>query len=292
MKRRIFIQLAGVAAVLGPPSGCKAARSFIFEGAAANGFDDPSLQKNDRLIFKVIGLGNCGSEAVDYMIANGVQGMEYICANPDVKALKRSQAPSKLHLGVGITQSFRAEKPYVGRYFALEARARIVDLIGGADMLFLTAGMGGGTGTGATPEIADMARELGIPTVAVVTMPFSFEGRRIRPAELGLLSLADSADYLIAVPNDRTLQLSNRNEIALNEAFRFAQEAIKGIIVGITESLTAQRRSPENLYDALITKSAIEQAMAGSGTATCAEKEIKFPLSSVAEIHSAQKGSS
>ena len=139
--------------------------------------------QTQEAVIKVIGIGGCGGNAVDHMIQNGVQGVEFICANTDAQALKRNQARTLLQLGSAITKGLGAgADPDIGRNAALEDRDRIAELIEGADMLFLTAGMGGGTGTGAAPVIAQVAREMGILTVAVVTKPFSFEGRRIKAA--------------------------------------------------------------------------------------------------------------
>ena len=137
-------------------------------------------------VIKVVGVGGCGGNAVDHMIEAGVQGVEFICANTDAQALKRNQARVQLQLGRTVTKGLGAgANPEIGRQAAIEDRERIAELIEGADMLFLTAGMGGGTGTGAAPVVAEVARELGILTVAVVTKPFAFEGRRQKVAQEG-----------------------------------------------------------------------------------------------------------
>ena len=142
-------------------------------------------------VIKVIGVGGCGGNAVDHMIVQGVQGVEFICANTDAQALKRNQAKTQLQLGAEITKGLGAgANPEIGRQAALEDRERIAEMITGADMLFLTAGMGGGTGTGAAPVVAEIAKEMGILTVAVVTKPFAFEGNRQRLAQEWLEALA------------------------------------------------------------------------------------------------------
>ena len=141
-------------------------------------------------VIKVVGVGGCGGNAVDHMIEKGVQGVEFITANTDAQALKRNAAKVQLQLGAGITKGLGAgANPEVGRQSALEDRERIAEAIGGADMLFLTAGMGGGTGTGAAPVVAELAKELGVLTVAVVTKPFAFEGKRQRIAHEGIEAL-------------------------------------------------------------------------------------------------------
>src|SRR6476659_956900 len=135
----------------------------------------------DGAVIKVIGVGGCGGNAVEHMIAKGLTGVEFVCANTDAQALKRSTARTQIQLGGTLTRGLGAgAKPEIGRDAAMEDRDRIAGMIDGADMLFITAGMGGGTGTGAAPVIAQVAREMGIITVAVVTKPFSFEGRRIK----------------------------------------------------------------------------------------------------------------
>ncbi|MDP1705543.1 MAG: cell division protein FtsZ, partial [Sulfurimicrobium sp.] len=142
-------------------------------------------------VIKVIGVGGCGGNAVDHMILSGLDGVEFICANTDAQALKRSQAKTQLQLGANITKGLGAgANPEIGRASAMEDRERIADMIRGANMLFITAGMGGGTGTGAAPIVAEVAKELGILTVAVVTKPFAFEGKRSKVALLGMETLS------------------------------------------------------------------------------------------------------
>src|SRR5512135_306228 len=142
--------------------------------------------QSQEAVIKVIGVGGCGGNAVDHMISSGLNGVEFICANTDAQALKRNQAPTVVQLGGEVTKGLGAgANPGVGREAALEDRERIAELIAGADMLFITAGMGGGTGTGAAPVVAEVAKELGILTVAVVTKPFAFEGKRLKVAMEG-----------------------------------------------------------------------------------------------------------
>ena len=193
---------------------------------------------SQEAVIKVIGVGGCGGNAVDHMIANGVKGVEFICANTDMQALKRSQARTQLQLGPEITKGLGAgANPEVGRKAALEDRERIIDLIGGADMLFLTAGMGGGTGTGAAPVVAEIARELGILTVAVVTKPFAFEGKRQRIAMEGLEALSQQVNSLIVIPNDKLMQVLG-NQVTLDEAFRAANDVLHGAVAGIAEIIS------------------------------------------------------
>jgi cell division protein FtsZ len=159
-------------------------------------------------VIKVVGVGGCGGNAVDHMISRGVQGVDFIVANTDSQALKRSVAQTQLQLGAGITKGLGAgANPEIGKQSAMEDRDRIAELIEGADMLFLTAGMGGGTGTGAAPVVAEVAKELGILTVAVVTKPFAFEGRRQKIAMQGLGDLSAHVDSLIVIPNDKLMHV-------------------------------------------------------------------------------------
>lgn len=159
-------------------------------------------------VIKVIGVGGCGGNAVEHMIERGLSGVEFICANTDAQALKRSTARMQLQLGTTLTRGLGAgAKPEIGRDAAMEDRDRVAELIEGADMLFITAGMGGGTGTGAAPVIADIAKSLNILTVAVVTRPFKFEGKRQRVATLGIEELTKKVDSLIIIPNDKLMEV-------------------------------------------------------------------------------------
>ena len=200
-------------------------------------FEIMEVPSQDAVI-KVIGVGGCGGNAVDHMIAHGVKGVEFVCANTDVQALRRTQARIQLQLGTNITKGLGAgANPEMGRQAALEDRDRIIELISGTDMLFVTAGMGGGTGTGAAPVVAEIARELGILTVAVVTKPFAFEGKRQRIAMEGMEALAQHVNSLIVIPNDKLMQVLG-NQITLDEAFRAANDVLHGAVAGIAEIIS------------------------------------------------------
>ncbi len=190
-------------------------------------------------VIKVIGVGGGGSNAVDRMIATGLANVEFIAVNTDLQALQRSSAPIRLPLGSKLTGGLGAGgKPEVGENAALEDREEIQNLIEGADMVFITAGMGGGTGTGAAPVIAQIARELGILTVAVVTKPFGFEGqRKLRLAAAGIEKLRDSVDTLITIPNQHLLKIVER-KTPINEAFRIADDVLRQGVQGISDLIT------------------------------------------------------
>jgi len=196
-------------------------------------------------VIKVVGVGGCGGNAVDHMINEGVEGVDFICANTDAQALRRNKAKTLLQLGPNVTKGLGAgANPDIGREAAMEDRERIIELIEGADMLFLTAGMGGGTGTGAAPVVAEAARELGILTVAVVTKPFAFEGKRQKIAQDGLDALTEQVNSLIVVPNDKLMQvLGNQvtwkvdittaiDSIILGHIHRHAADSVAG---GVSE---------------------------------------------------------
>ena len=242
-------------------------------------------EPSQEAVIKVIGVGGCGGNAVDHMIANGVKGVEFICANTDMQALKRSQARTQLQLGVEITKGLGAgANPEVGRQAALEDRARIIELIGGADMLFLTAGMGGGTGTGAAPVVAEIARELGILTVAVVTKPFAFEGKRQRIAHEGLEALSQYVNSLIVIPNDKLMQVLG-NQVTLDEAFRAANEVLHGAVAGIAEIISCPGMINVDFADVKTVMSETGMAMMGSAMAAgtdrarmAAEQAVACPL--------------
>jgi cell division protein FtsZ len=240
---------------------------------------------SQEAVIKVIGVGGCGGNAVDHMIANGVKGVEFICANTDMKALKRTQARIQLQLGTDATKGLGAgANPEVGRQAALEDRERIIDLIRGADMLFLTAGMGGGTGTGAAPVVAEIARELGILTVAVVTKPFAFEGKRQRIAQEGLDALSQHVNSLIVIPNDKLMQVLG-NQVTLDEAFRAANDVLHGAVAGIAEIISCPGMISVDFADVKTVMSETGMAMMGSAKAAgtdrarmAADQAVACPL--------------
>ena len=236
-------------------------------------------------VIKVVGVGGCGGNAVDHMIAHGVKGVEFVCANTDMQALRRTQARTQLQLGANITKGLGAgADPEVGRKAALEDRERIVELISGTDMLFLTAGMGGGTGTGAAPVVAEIARELGILTVAVVTKPFAFEGKRQKVAQDGLDALAQEVNSLIVIPNDKLMQVLG-NQVTLDEAFRAANDVLHGAVSGISEIISCPGMINVDFADVRTVMSEAGLAMMGSAKAVgtdrarmAAEQAVASPL--------------
>lgn len=188
---------------------------------------------------KVIGVGGGGNNAVNRMIDSGVKGVEFIAANTDRQALKTSLAPTKLQIGEKVTKGLGAGgNPEVGEISAEESRDEIRKALEGADMVFIAAGMGGGTGTGAAPVVADIAKDLGILTVGVVTKPFMFEGnRRLRQAEKGVESLLAKVDTLVTIPNDRLLQVADK-KTSVKESFEMADEVLKQGITGISDLIS------------------------------------------------------
>lgn len=241
--------------------------------------------QTQEAVIKVIGVGGCGGNAVDHMIQNGVQGVEFICVNTDAQALKRNQAPTLLQLGATITKGLGAgANPEVGREAALEDRDRVAELITGADMLFVTAGMGGGTGTGAAPVIAQVAKEMGILTVAVVTKPFAFEGRRLKAAQAGMEALSQHVDSLIVIPNDKLMMVLGE-DISMLDAFRAANNVLYGAVAGIAEVINCPGLVNVDFADVRTVMSEMGMAMMGSSVAsgmdrarTAAEQAVASPL--------------
>jgi cell division protein FtsZ len=236
-------------------------------------------------VIKVIGVGGCGGNAVDHMLERGVEGVEFICMNTDAQALKRNRSPHLLQLGTGVTKGLGAgANPDVGRQAAMEDRERIIELIDGADMLFLTAGMGGGTGTGAAPIVAEVARELGILTVAVVTKPFAFEGKRLKIAQTGLEELARHVDSLIVIPNDKLMAVLGE-DISMLDAFKAANSVLHGAVAGIAEVIKCPGLVNVDFADVRTVMSEMGMAMMGSSIATgphrateAAEQAVASPL--------------
>ncbi len=240
---------------------------------------------SQEAVIKVIGVGGCGGNAVEHMISKNVSGVDFICANTDVQALKKSSAPTTLQIGIDITKGLGAgAKPEVGRDAAIEDRDRIAEMIEGADMLFITAGMGGGTGTGAAPIIAEVAKEMGILTVAVVTKPFVFEGKRTKVAADGLEELSQHVDSLIVIPNEKLMEVLGE-DVPFLEAFRAANDVLHNAVSGIAEIINCPGLVNVDFADVRTVMSEMGMAMMGSAEASgmnrafiAAEQAVASPL--------------
>ena len=237
-------------------------------------------------VIKVVGIGGGGGNAVAHMVNSGIEGVEFVCANTDAQAIKGVGAKSILQLGVNVTKGLGAgANPEVGRQAALEDRERIVEALQGADMVFITAGMGGGTGTGAAPVVAQLAKELGILTVAVVTRPFEFEGRRrIQVALKGIEELSHHCDSLITIPNEKLLTVLGR-EATMTQAFRAANDVLRGAVQGIADLIVRPGEINVDFADVRTVMSEMGMAMMGTGCASgpnrareATEAAIRNPL--------------
>ena len=231
---------------------------------------------------KVIGVGGGGGNAVEHMITQGVQGVEFVCANTDAQALNRSGAHQLIQLGSSGLGA--GAKPDVGKAAALEAEERIRTAIAGSNMLFITAGMGGGTGTGAAPVVAEVARELGILTVAVVTKPFGFEGKRLKVAEAGIEELQKHVDSLIVILNDKLMDVLG-DEVSMDEAFKAADNVLRNAVGGIAEIINFPGLVNVDFEDVRTVMGEMGMAMMGSATAAgvdrariAAEQAVASPL--------------
>ncbi|MEM9256048.1 MAG: cell division protein FtsZ [Pseudomonadota bacterium] len=237
-------------------------------------------------VIKVIGVGGGGGNAVKHMIENDVDGVDFICANTDAQALSDIESKTVLQLGGDITKGLGAgANPEIGRAAAMEDRERIADSLQGADMVFITAGMGGGTGTGGAPVVAEVARELGILTVAVVTRPFPFEGRkRLKIAMEGVAELQQHVDSLITIPNEKLLEVLGKNT-SLLDAFKEANDVLLGAVQGIADLIIRPGMINVDFADVRTVMSEMGMAMMGTGHAKgenrareAAEKAINSPL--------------
>ena len=237
-------------------------------------------------VIKVVGVGGGGGNAVEHMVAQDIEGVDFICANTDAQALKKSNARTVLQLGGAVTKGLGAgANPDVGRQAAIEDRDRIAELLDGADMVFITAGMGGGTGTGGAPIVAQVARELGILTVAVVTKPFPFEGKkRMSVADDGITELKQYVDSLITIPNEKLLSVLGK-QTSLLDAFKAANDVLLGAVQGIAELITRPGLINVDFADVRTVMSEMGMAMMGSGIASgedrarlAAEAAIASPL--------------
>ena len=241
---------------------------------------------NQTAVIKVIGVGGGGGNAIQHMLSGNIEGVEFICANTDAQALNNSTAKTLLQLGRSITKGLGAgSDPEIGRQAALEDRDRIMDLLEGADMVFITAGMGGGTGTGAAPIVAQVAKEMGILTVAVVTRPFSFEGKkRSQIADDGINELGQFVDSLITIPNEKLLAVLGR-DISLLNAFGAGNDVLLGAVQGIAELITRPGLINVDFADVKTVMCEMGMAMMGSGkaqgedrAAVAAEAAVSSPL--------------
>lgn len=249
-----------------------------------------------QAVIKVIGVGGGGGNAVDHMVSASLEGVEFIAANTDAQALHRSGVSKVMQLGEGLTRGLGAgANPEVGRQAASEDRDKIAAALDGTDMVFLTAGMGGGTGTGAAPVIAQLAREKGILTVAVVTRPFGFEGkRRIEAADQGIKELGELVDSLIVIPNERIMEVMGGN-VTLLEAFGKANEVLFNAVQGISELITRPGLINVDFADVRTVMAEMGSAMMGSATASgpdrameAARGAVSSPLLEEVDIHGAK----
>lgn len=247
-------------------------------------------------VIKVIGVGGGGSNAVNRMIAAQVKGVEFIVVNTDLQALKMSNAPVKIQIGQKLTSGLGAgANPEVGRKAALEDTEKIIETLEGADMVFVTAGLGGGTGTGAAPIIASLAAELGALTVAIVTKPFAFEGKkRGQQADQGLAELRECVDTVITIPNERLLQTVQRGT-SLQDAFRTADDILRQGVQGISDIIQVPGVINVDFADVKTIMQGMGMALMGTGTARgenraaeAAKKAISSPLLEEASIQGAR----
>jgi len=241
---------------------------------------------SDNATIKVIGVGGGGGNAVNHMVSNEIDGVSFVCANTDAQALRKLGVDTVVQLGVELTKGLGAgTNPEIGKKAAEENKARIKEVIEGADMIFLTAGMGGGTGTGAIPVIAEVARDMGILTVAVVTKPFEFEGtKKMAVAEMGIAELERYVDSLITIPNQKLLPVLG-NDISLLSAFNAANDVLLDAVQGITELIIHPGMINVDFADVRTVMSSMGAAIMGTGSAEgenrareAAEKAIACPL--------------
>jgi cell division protein FtsZ len=256
------------------------------------------IMENDSCgaVIKVIGLGGGGGNTVQQMVEADIQGVEFICANTDVQALDKTQCKNIIRLGQNVTKGLGAgANPEVGRQAALEDRERIKEALTGTDMVFITAGMGGGTGTGAAPVVAQIAKEMNILTVAVVTKPFPFEGkRRMMIANKGIVELQEHVDSLITIPNGKLLTHFDRDVTLLN-AFKASNDVLHGAVQGISDLITCPGMINVDFADVKTVMSEMGMAMMGTGigrgddrAAVATELAINSPLLDDIDMHGAK----
>jgi cell division protein FtsZ len=253
--------------------------------------EEVAAPETGSTVIKVVGVGGAGGNAVEHMIREGVGGVEFICCNTDAQALKKSSAHIKLQLGPGLGAGGKPEK---ARELAVQDRVRIAEALTGAHMVFITAGMGGGTGTGAGPIVAEVARELGILTVAVVTKPFEYEGKRKRLAEEGVAELARHVDSLIIILNEKLEEVLG-DEVSMLEAFQAADNVLRNAVGGIAEIINVPGLVNVDFEDVRTVMGEMGKAMMGSAVAAgvdrarvAAEEAVASPLLEGIELSGAR----
>ena len=230
------------------------------------------VEKSQKAVIKVIGVGGCGGNAVDHMIEKNVMGVDFICANTDLQALKKSQASTIVQIGEELTKGLGAgSRPDTGKQAAIDDEEKIIEAISGADMLFIAAGMGGGTGTGATPVIAQIAKKLGILTVAIVTKPFNFEGTRTQVALEGIKELVNHVDSLITIPNEKLMGVLG-DDVNFVDAFGAANNVLYAAVDGIAEIINKPGLINVDFADVKTVMSEMGMAVIGSGFAEGPER--------------------
>jgi len=231
-------------------------------------------KKSQEAVIKVLGVGGCGGNAVDHMIEKNVMGVEFMCINTDLQALKKSQASSIIQIGEILTKGLGAgSRPDTGKQAAIDDREKIIQAIDGADMLFITAGMGGGTGTGATPVIAEIAKDMGILTIAVVTKPFDFEGSRSQVAKDGINELVNYVDSLIVIPNEKLMGVLG-DDVTFIDAFGAANDVLLSAVAGIAEIINSPGLINVDFADVKTVMSEMGMAMIGSGYADGSDRAL------------------
>jgi len=242
--------------------------------------------KSQTAVIKVVGVGGGGGNAVEHMVCESIEGVDFICANTDAQALERASSRTVIQIGTHITKGLGAgANPDIGRQAAMEDRDRIEEALAGADMVFITAGMGGGTGTGGAPIVAQVAKEMGILTVAVVTKPFPFEGnKRMNVADEGIAELKKYVDSLITIPNEKLLTVLGK-QITLLDAFKAANNVLLGAVQGIADLITRPGLINVDFADVRTVMSEMGMAMMGTGAAKgedrareAAERAVASPL--------------
>ena len=232
-------------------------------------------QKKQEAIIKVIGVGGCGNNAVDYMIEKNVEGVDFISVNTDLQSLKKSQANNIVQIGLNLTKGLGSgARPDSGKQAAIEDKEKLKEAIQDADMLFITAGMGGGTGTGAAPVIAELAKDIGILTVAVVTKPFSFEGKRNQIAEEGIKELKNYVDSLIVIPNEKLMNVLGADVTFIN-AFSAANEVLYNSVSGISDIINHTGLINVDFSDVKTVMAEMGSAIIGSGTFEGENRAVK-----------------
>ena len=292
MKRRAFLGFAGLAAGLGLPLTGTGAQDRVFGESAGPISKETDQEAANPLTIRVVGIGGAGKDAIERMKVHGAWSVEFVCLDPEVSSPDRSSNCDSPRFLRGLPGVCIDRKPALGSVWAQSNHTHIIQVLNGADLVFIIAGMGGAVGTGAAPVVAEVARKLGIHTVAVVTTPFAFDGKRVLGAQTGLMELCSRVEALIVVSLEELFEATRGENVSLRDLFRFADDVMMNVLVRIARNIIAQGPAYDDFNTSRVQSRVIRKAItslspnSGIGTGlNMDEKETAYPLAGLVKVH-------